>query len=118
VAEGPPASNPVRLEREGRRFKVFSSSHRLRRAQTVALAVNVRSYAAFVAHNFFSLRGAILVSAMDQALRLPGLTNSWTIPIRGRMDVLATGMRTTLGLKVTGPTTEGIQRLAENSTRF
>jgi Cu(I)/Ag(I) efflux system membrane protein CusA/SilA len=56
---------------------------------------------------------AQLVAALDQALKLPGLTNSWTMPIRGRMDMLATGMRSTLGLKVTGPTTEGIQNLAE-----
>jgi Cu(I)/Ag(I) efflux system membrane protein CusA/SilA len=54
-----------------------------------------------------------LVAAMDQALKLPGLTNSWTMPIRGRMDMLATGMRATLGLKITGPTTEGIQKVAE-----
>jgi Cu(I)/Ag(I) efflux system membrane protein CusA/SilA len=54
-----------------------------------------------------------LMSAMDQALKLPGLTNSWTMPIRGRMDMLATGMRSKLGLKITGSTTEGIEKLAE-----
>lgn len=54
-----------------------------------------------------------LVAAMDRALKLPGLTNSWTMPIRGRMDMLATGMRTPLGIKITGPTNEGIQKLAE-----
>jgi Cu(I)/Ag(I) efflux system membrane protein CusA/SilA len=56
-----------------------------------------------------------LIAAMDQALKLPGLTNSWTMPIRGRMDMLATGMRASLGLKVTGPTTEGVQKLAERA---
>ena len=55
-----------------------------------------------------------LVAAMDQALKLPGLTNSWTMPIRGRMDMLATGIRTPLGIKITGATTEGLQKLAEN----
>ena len=54
-----------------------------------------------------------LIAAMDRALKLPGLTNSWTMPIRGRMDMLATGMRSTLGLKITGPTTDGVQKLAE-----
>ena len=54
-----------------------------------------------------------LISAMDHALKLPGLRNSWTMPIRGRMDMLATGMRSTLGLKITGATTEGVQKLAE-----
>ena len=54
-----------------------------------------------------------LVAEMDQALKLPGLSNSWTMPIRGRMDMLATGMRAVLGLKMTGPTTDGIQKLGE-----
>jgi Cu(I)/Ag(I) efflux system membrane protein CusA/SilA len=54
-----------------------------------------------------------LVAAMDRALKLPGLTNSWTMPIRGRMDMLATGLRTPLGIKITGPANEGIQMLAE-----
>jgi Cu(I)/Ag(I) efflux system membrane protein CusA/SilA len=54
-----------------------------------------------------------LVAEMDRALKLPGLTNSWTMPVRGRMDMLATGMRTPLGLKITGPTTEGVQKLTE-----
>jgi Cu(I)/Ag(I) efflux system membrane protein CusA/SilA len=53
-----------------------------------------------------------LIATMDRALKLPGLTNSWTMPIRGRMEMLATGMRGALGLKITGPTTDGIQRLA------
>ena len=48
---------------------------------------------------------------MDRALKLPGLSNSWTMPVRGRMDMLATGMRGSLGLKITGPTTDGIQKL-------
>jgi Cu(I)/Ag(I) efflux system membrane protein CusA/SilA len=56
---------------------------------------------------------AELIARMDRALKLPGLTNSWTMPIRGRMDMLATGMRTPLGLKVTGANTEGVQKLAE-----
>jgi copper/silver efflux system protein len=54
-----------------------------------------------------------LVAEMDRALRLPGLSNSWTMPVRGRMDMLATGMRGALGLKITGPTTNGIQELGE-----
>ena len=39
------------------------------------------------------------------------------MPIRGRMDMLATGMRGALGLKVTGPTTEGIQKLGGERSR-
>jgi Cu(I)/Ag(I) efflux system membrane protein CusA/SilA len=54
-----------------------------------------------------------LVAKMDRALKLPGVSNSWTMPIRGRMDMLATGMRGVLGLKITGTNTAGIQKLAE-----
>jgi Cu(I)/Ag(I) efflux system membrane protein CusA/SilA len=54
-----------------------------------------------------------LVAKLDRALRLPGVSNSWTMPIRGRMDMLATGMRGAVGIKITGTNTEGIQNLAE-----
>jgi Cu(I)/Ag(I) efflux system membrane protein CusA/SilA len=54
-----------------------------------------------------------LVAEMDRALKLPGVSNSWTMPVRGRIDMLATGMRGALGLKITGPNTAGIQELGE-----
>jgi hypothetical protein len=37
---------------------------------------------------------------MNDALRIPGLSNSWTMPIRGRIDMLSTGIRTPVGLKI------------------
>jgi Cu(I)/Ag(I) efflux system membrane protein CusA/SilA len=43
-----------------------------------------------------------LIHLMDQSLKVPGLTNSWTMPIRGRIDMLTTGMRTPVGLKISG----------------
>lgn len=43
-----------------------------------------------------------LVSRMNEALRLPGLSNAWTMPIKGRIDMLTTGIRTPVGLKVSG----------------
>ena len=45
---------------------------------------------------------AQLMAEMDAALKLPGLSNSWTMPIRGRIEMLSTGMRTPVGLKVQG----------------
>ena len=39
---------------------------------------------------------------MNEALRLPGLSNAWTMPIKGRMDMIATGIRTPVGLKISG----------------
>ena len=43
-----------------------------------------------------------LVAGLDAALQLPGLSNAWTMPIKGRIDMLTTGMRTPLGLKIYG----------------
>jgi len=54
-----------------------------------------------------------LISEMDAALRLPGLSNSWTMPIRNRIDMLSTGIRTPVGIKVLGPDLEEIQRIGQ-----
>jgi len=42
------------------------------------------------------------VQLFDQSLKVPGVTNAWTMPVRGRIDMLTTGMRTPLGLKISG----------------
>jgi Cu(I)/Ag(I) efflux system membrane protein CusA/SilA len=42
---------------------------------------------------------------------LPGLTNTWTMPVENRLDMALTGIKTPVGLKIQGPTLEGIQRL-------
>ena len=52
-----------------------------------------------------------LVSEMDVALKLPGLSNTWTKPIRGRIDMLSTGMRTPVGLKIQGADVTKIQEI-------
>jgi Cu(I)/Ag(I) efflux system membrane protein CusA/SilA len=44
-----------------------------------------------------------LVNEMDQALKFPGVTNAWTMPIKNRLDMLSTGIRTPVGIKVLGP---------------
>ncbi len=49
-----------------------------------------------------------LIRKLDSTVNLPGLTNAWGNPIRTRIDMLATGVRTTLGVKVTGPDLAGI----------
>ena len=43
-----------------------------------------------------------LVAELDQALRLPGVSNAWTMPVKARVTMLATGVRTPIGLKVSG----------------
>jgi Cu(I)/Ag(I) efflux system membrane protein CusA/SilA len=54
-----------------------------------------------------------LVAAMDSAVRMPGVTTAWTMPIRGRIDMLATGIRTPVGVKVFGPELGELERLAK-----
>ncbi len=44
-----------------------------------------------------------LVHEMDQAIRFPGLTNAWTMPIKTRTDMLSTGIKTPVGIKIGGP---------------
>jgi len=44
-----------------------------------------------------------LVAEMDQALQIPGTTNAWTMPIKARIDMLTTGVRTPVGIKIYGP---------------
>ncbi|MBZ5582492.1 MAG: CusA/CzcA family heavy metal efflux RND transporter [Acidobacteriia bacterium] len=43
-----------------------------------------------------------LVDEMDQALKIPGSSNAWTMPIKGRVDMLTTGVRTPVGIKIYG----------------
>jgi Cu(I)/Ag(I) efflux system membrane protein CusA/SilA len=62
-----------------------------------------------------------LVAAMDSAARMPGVTNAWTMPIKGRIDMLATGIRTPVGIKIFGPdlpTLERIGRRIEEMVRM
>jgi Cu(I)/Ag(I) efflux system membrane protein CusA/SilA len=53
-----------------------------------------------------------LVDEMDDELRMAGITNSWTMPIKGRIDMLATGIRTPVGIKIFGPDLNELERLA------
>lgn len=54
-----------------------------------------------------------LIAAMDSAVRLPGVSNAWTMPIKGRIDMLATGIRTPVGLKLYGPDLAVLERLGK-----
>jgi Cu(I)/Ag(I) efflux system membrane protein CusA/SilA len=55
-----------------------------------------------------------LVNAMDQALQLAGIANAWTMPIKARIDMLSTGIRTPIGIKIKGPKLEPIQQIGEH----
>jgi len=52
-----------------------------------------------------------LVEQMNEALKLPGVSNAWTMPIKARIDMLTTGIRTPVGIKVYGSDIRQIERL-------
>jgi len=54
-----------------------------------------------------------LTAEMDRALQFPGVSNAWTMPIRARIDMLSTGIRTPVGVKVIGTDLVEIDRLAK-----
>ncbi len=53
-----------------------------------------------------------LIHELDAKVRLPGVTNAWTMPIKTRIDMLATGIKTPVGIKVAGPDLAVLQDLA------
>src|SRR2546429_6655778 len=55
-----------------------------------------------------------LISEMDAKLQFPGLTNTWTMPIENRLDMELTGIKTPVGLKIQGPSLDGIQQVGAN----
>ncbi|MEW6386876.1 MAG: efflux RND transporter permease subunit [Thermodesulfobacteriota bacterium] len=56
-----------------------------------------------------------LIKELDAAVRFPGLANSWGYPIKIRIDMLSTGIKTPVGLKFLGPDLEVLSRLAEEA---
>ncbi len=56
-----------------------------------------------------------LISQMDQALQIPGTTNAWTMPIKNRTDMLTTGVRTPVGIKILG---SDLKRIEEIGTQL
>lgn len=54
-----------------------------------------------------------LVNQMDAALKIPGVSNAWTMPIKGRTDMLSTGIRTPIGIKIFGPDLSVTQKIGE-----
>ena len=61
-----------------------------------------------------------LIAEMDKSLQFPGVSNAWTMPIKARIDMLSTGIRTPVGVKVFGPdlkVIEGLGREIERALR-
>ncbi len=52
-----------------------------------------------------------LIAELDEAFQFPGMTNAWTMPIKTRIDMLTTGIKTPVGIKIMGPDLEEIARI-------
>ena len=55
-----------------------------------------------------------LVAEMDKKMRLPGVANAWTMPIKNRIDMLSTGIRTPIGIKIFGPDLGKIEEIGKH----
>jgi Cu(I)/Ag(I) efflux system membrane protein CusA/SilA len=54
-----------------------------------------------------------IVEEMDRSLRIPGVANAWTMPIKNRIDMLSTGIRTPVGVKIFGPDLKMIEEIGK-----
>jgi copper/silver efflux system protein len=54
-----------------------------------------------------------LIAELDKSLQFPGISNAWTMPIKARIDMLSTGIRTPIGIKVFGKDLDEMERLAK-----
>jgi Cu(I)/Ag(I) efflux system membrane protein CusA/SilA len=59
-----------------------------------------------------------IVADLDRTVRLPAIPNAWTMPIKARLDMLSTGIRTPVGLKINGADLETIQQVAVDAERI
>ncbi|HVT17259.1 MAG TPA: CusA/CzcA family heavy metal efflux RND transporter [Thermoanaerobaculia bacterium] len=57
------------------------------------------------------MTAATLEAELDRLVRLPGVANAWTMPIKARVDMLSTGIRTPVGVKIFGPKLEQINQI-------
>ncbi|AMQ26628.1 TPA: efflux RND transporter permease subunit [Legionella pneumophila] len=59
-----------------------------------------------------------LKEELNRLVQLPGLTNAWVMPIKTRIDMLATGIKTPVGIKISGPSLDELQKIGENLERI
>ncbi|WP_258954426.1 efflux RND transporter permease subunit [Cycloclasticus pugetii] len=55
-----------------------------------------------------------LMAEMDKAINFPGVANAWTMPIKTRIDMLSTGIKTPIGIKVSGPDLNVLQKVSQD----
>ncbi len=61
----------------------------------------------------YNLPGNLHARGLNEVMQIPGLTNSWTMPIKTRIDMLSTGIKTPVGIKVLGPDLATLAELAQ-----
>ncbi|MCB0732600.1 MAG: efflux RND transporter permease subunit, partial [Ignavibacteriae bacterium] len=54
-----------------------------------------------------------LIEELNNAIQIPGLTNAWTMPIKTRIDMLSTGIKTPVGIKIAGPDLQVLQKIGK-----
>ncbi len=59
-----------------------------------------------------------LVDKLNAAIQIPGLTNAWTMPIKTRIDMLSTGIKTPVGIKIAGPNLGVLQKIGKDIERI
>ncbi|MBM4017543.1 MAG: efflux RND transporter permease subunit [Planctomycetes bacterium] len=65
----------------------------------------------------YELPGGVRAAGLNEIVQAPGLTNSWTMPIRTRIDMLSTGMKTPVGVKIMGPDLATLSDLAAQAAQ-
>ncbi len=55
-----------------------------------------------------------IIDALDNLVKLPGITNAWTMPIKARLDMLTTGVRTPIGIKIFGSDLKVIEKIGQH----
>jgi len=55
-----------------------------------------------------------LIDKLDEAIKIPGVTNAWTMPIKTRIDMLSTGIKTPVGIKISGPDLNVLEKIGKN----
>src|SRR4030067_1676688 len=54
-----------------------------------------------------------LIDEMDRAIQFPGVTNAWTMPLKHRTDMLSTGIKTPVGIKISGPDLSTLEQIGK-----
>jgi len=86
----------------------------MRSALSLVLPLERRITIKELVYGYFDASGK-RVPGLNDVVQLPGLTNAWTMPIKTRIDMLSTGIKTPVGIKIMGPDLDVLGRIAEET---